>query len=78
MAGPGGTLPTEWYPSSLSSCDNAGLRILECLAISLDADPSIFTRSYDQPLGRCQLFNYSATREVNIRADRFGTASPTD
>ena len=55
-----------------------GLRILECLAIGLDADPSIFTRAYDRPLGRGQLVYYPAIGEADIRAERFGAAAHTD
>ena len=55
-----------------------GLRILEYLAIGLDADPSIFTRAYDRPLGRGQLVYYPAIGEADIRARRFGAAAHTD
>jgi isopenicillin N synthase-like dioxygenase len=55
-----------------------GLRILECLAIGLDADPAIFTRAYDRPLGRGQLVYYPAIGEADIRAERFGAAAHTD
>lgn len=55
-----------------------GLRILECLAIGLDADPSIFTRAYNRPLGRGQLVYYPAINEADIRAERFGAAAHTD
>ena len=55
-----------------------GLRILECLAIGLDADPSIFTRAYNRPLGRGQLVYYPAISEADIRAERFGAAAHTD
>ena len=52
-----------------------GLRILECLAIGLDADPAIFTGAYDRPLGRGQLVYYPAIGEADIRAERFGAAA---
>ena len=55
-----------------------GKRILECLAIGLDADPAVFTRSYDRPLGRGQLVYYPAIGEADIRAERFGAAAHTD
>ena len=55
-----------------------GLRILECLAIGLDADPGIFTRAYGWPLGRGQLVYYPAIGKVDIEAERFGAAAHTD
>ena len=55
-----------------------GLRILECLAIGLDADPAIFTGAYDRPLGRGQLVYYPAIGEADIEAERFGAAAHTD
>ena len=80
--------PNQWPDEAARSCARIlpyykavmalGLRILECLAIGLDADPSIFTRAYDRPLGRGQLVYYPAIGEADIRARRFGAAAHTD
>lgn len=55
-----------------------GQQILECLAIGLDADPAVFARAYDRPLGRGQLVYYPAIGNADIKAERFGAAAHTD
>ena len=55
-----------------------GQQILESLAIGLDADPAVFARAYDRPLGRGQLVYYPAIGNADIKAERFGAAAHTD
>lgn len=55
-----------------------GLRILTCLAKGLGADPDIFVRAYDRPLGRGQLVYYPALGAADVAAQRFGAAEHTD
>jgi len=55
-----------------------GLRILTCLAKGLGADPDIFVRAYDRPLGRGQLVYYPALGEEDVAAQRFGAAEHSD
>ncbi len=55
-----------------------GLRILTCLANGLGADPDIFVRAYDRPLGRGQLVYYPALGEEDVAAQRFGAAEHSD
>lgn len=55
-----------------------GLRILTCLAKGLGADPEIFVRAYDRPLGRGQLVYYPALGEADVAAQRFGAAEHSD
>ena len=55
-----------------------GQRILTCLARGLGADPDIFMRSYDRPLGRGQLVYYPALGEADVAAQRFGAAEHSD
>ena len=52
--------------------------ILDCLARGLGADPQIFRRAYDKPLGRGQLVYYPAIDSADIAAERFGAAPHTD
>jgi isopenicillin N synthase-like dioxygenase len=55
-----------------------GLRILTCLAKGLGADPDIFVRAYERPLGRGQLVYYPALGEADVAAQRFGAAEHSD
>lgn len=55
-----------------------GGTILDCLARGLGADPRIFARAYDKPLGRGQLVYYPAIDSADIAAERFGAAPHTD
>jgi len=52
--------------------------ILDCLARGLGADPQVFRRAYDRPLGRGQLVYYPAIDSADIAAERFGAAPHTD
>ena len=55
-----------------------GLRILTCLANGLGADPDLFVRAYERPLGRGQLVYYPALGEEDVAAQRFGAAEHSD
>ena len=55
-----------------------GQRILTCLAKGLGADPDIFMRAYERPLGRGQLVYYPALGEADVTAQRFGAAEHSD